>query len=399
MLHFILSRRGTYGSMMTASVLDDLNKRSPVKKKWLVIVFDKFEETFWNNILGHEIQLLYLKRCEELEFTTTVLEQYNGIVIDNPCQFGTDSTVSKFLQSHQSMDLNIIVSTCLGYVGIPTTVKDGIDFLHIYDYNYKIIVKNLSGWNEIRESMRFKLKLDMVSIDMSTNLHTIRKFDKNFLREQYRLRTILKGLYNIPVSVITNFSRIENDFVANSRIVRENPRKYNEPVTYGKTFEKDSFESIERFESFQRTMATLYRMLDDPLNSAPRMRFKVQLNCAKEIYNRNEYIRKIRTTPVSNISFGFDNEDVTYFENIHACDEKKEVDRKEIEGDCVICFTPLINDHINPWAVEGSLYAKKEAGISWCTRGCGNNFHNTCIDTWLLKKKTCPFCRKGMAKY
>lgn len=93
------------------------------------------------------------------------------------------------------------------------------------------------------------------------------------------------------------------------------------------------------------------------------------------------------------------------------------VDRKHIEGDCPICFLPLLEDGL---VVEGDEaddsdddeeeddYDEEEDDVQsrgeelvWCRKRCGNNFHKACIDLWVDtvrdrdngRPPTCPICR------
>lgn len=54
--------------------------------------------------------------------------------------------------------------------------------------------------------------------------------------------------------------------------------------------------------------------------------------------------------------------------------------RKELGGDCPICFTEFEQDE----------------DITYCRAACGNNIHKACFDQWERTKPgkiTCPFCR------
>ncbi|KAF2101076.1 hypothetical protein NA57DRAFT_26498, partial [Rhizodiscina lignyota] len=62
----------------------------------------------------------------------------------------------------------------------------------------------------------------------------------------------------------------------------------------------------------------------------------------------------------------------------------KDGNRKEIDGDCPICFTPF-----EPDGEE----------IVYCKAACGNNIHKGCFEQWAATKQgtsggvTCPLCR------
>ncbi|EMC97308.1 hypothetical protein BAUCODRAFT_33029 [Baudoinia panamericana UAMH 10762] len=61
-------------------------------------------------------------------------------------------------------------------------------------------------------------------------------------------------------------------------------------------------------------------------------------------------------------------------------DVVKDGHRKDIEGDCPICFTEFDDN---------------DATI-WCRAACGNNIHQQCFDRWAKVRAgniTCPFCR------
>lgn len=62
-------------------------------------------------------------------------------------------------------------------------------------------------------------------------------------------------------------------------------------------------------------------------------------------------------------------------------DEKDEVRRQPVEGDCPICFDPL------------------DGAIVFCRAACGVNLHKTCMDAWKHNKNgetlTCPNCRSN----
>mmetsp|Transcript_4516 Transcript_4516/g.8068 ORF Transcript_4516/g.8068 Transcript_4516/m.8068 type:complete len:285 (-) Transcript_4516:189-1043(-) len=67
------------------------------------------------------------------------------------------------------------------------------------------------------------------------------------------------------------------------------------------------------------------------------------------------------------------------------CDcDSKSASRKEIEGDCPICFDPL--------GSNSSL-------LTFCQVACGSNFHRECIQMWTRQpaqreNPTCPACRQ-----
>ncbi|KAK2797096.1 hypothetical protein FQN50_009327 [Emmonsiellopsis sp. PD_5] len=51
------------------------------------------------------------------------------------------------------------------------------------------------------------------------------------------------------------------------------------------------------------------------------------------------------------------------------------VKRREIEGDCKICYLPLIDSN------ESEAYNVLK--VDWCRESCGTNFHGDCLLTWL----------------
>lgn len=60
-------------------------------------------------------------------------------------------------------------------------------------------------------------------------------------------------------------------------------------------------------------------------------------------------------------------------------EDVKDGNRKEISGECPICFMDF---------EEGE-------NIVWCQAACGNNIHKGCFAQWaaMKDKVTCPFCR------
>lgn len=68
-------------------------------------------------------------------------------------------------------------------------------------------------------------------------------------------------------------------------------------------------------------------------------------------------------------------------------ENSKAKSRREVEGDCPICFDPL-----------GSSLAQ----LTYCSRTCGVNFHKACIQMWTRQSSqrgnpTCPACRQPWA--
>ena len=65
-------------------------------------------------------------------------------------------------------------------------------------------------------------------------------------------------------------------------------------------------------------------------------------------------------------------------------DDSKMASRKEVEGDCPICFDPL-GANLNL--------------LTYCKAACGSNFHKGCIQMWTSQPKqrvdpSCPACRQ-----
>lgn len=59
----------------------------------------------------------------------------------------------------------------------------------------------------------------------------------------------------------------------------------------------------------------------------------------------------------------------------------KQCNRREIDGDCAICYEKLQENY----------------DIVWHEFGCGNAIHDKCLKEWFVKGNTesCPHCRKG----
>ncbi|KAI9172247.1 NADPH-dependent alkenal/one oxidoreductase, chloroplastic [Paramyrothecium foliicola] len=56
--------------------------------------------------------------------------------------------------------------------------------------------------------------------------------------------------------------------------------------------------------------------------------------------------------------------------------------RKELEGDCPICYS--------------ELDASSPESITWCQAMCGQNMHQQCLAVWVSQgKRTCPMCRSA----
>lgn len=61
----------------------------------------------------------------------------------------------------------------------------------------------------------------------------------------------------------------------------------------------------------------------------------------------------------------------------------KEKGRKEVDGDCPICFEEM---------------GEAKEALVWCRAACGQNIHKQCFDMWAATKRasgkiTCPYCR------
>ncbi|KAI1809705.1 hypothetical protein GGS20DRAFT_580476 [Poronia punctata] len=80
---------------------------------------------------------------------------------------------------------------------------------------------------------------------------------------------------------------------------------------------------------------------------------------------------------------------VEIFQNAHEHDQEgngkeKDKNRKEIEGDCPICFSPF----------------EETEKVVYCRATCGQNMHKGCFEMWAATKRksagdavTCPMCR------
>ncbi|EEA27198.1 hypothetical protein TMatcc_004523 [Talaromyces marneffei ATCC 18224] len=95
----------------------------------------------------------------------------------------------------------------------------------------------------------------------------------------------------------------------------------------------------------------------------------------------------------------------------------EEITRRDVEGQCSICFLPLQEDESNlenRYASEDSddFSGQDEEGsagshdvqdghedLVWCRGRCGNNFHRECMNSWIEtfenseREPTCPICR------
>ncbi|KAF2161557.1 hypothetical protein M409DRAFT_27955 [Zasmidium cellare ATCC 36951] len=60
-------------------------------------------------------------------------------------------------------------------------------------------------------------------------------------------------------------------------------------------------------------------------------------------------------------------------------EESKDGNRKEVTGECPICFMDFEDND----------------AVLWCRAACGNNIHKDCFNQWasMKAKVTCPFCR------
>ncbi|GAP86696.2 putative swim zinc finger protein [Rosellinia necatrix] len=66
----------------------------------------------------------------------------------------------------------------------------------------------------------------------------------------------------------------------------------------------------------------------------------------------------------------------------------RDPNRKDVEGDCPICFSPFEHD-----GAEGE-------DIVYCRATCGQNMHRECLQMWAATKRqgvavTCPMCRSA----
>lgn len=84
--------------------------------------------------------------------------------------------------------------------------------------------------------------------------------------------------------------------------------------------------------------------------------------------------------------------------------------RRPIEGDCGICYLPLVDDDEDDTHSSDGLVSNSEARSStstrptreplvWCKAQCGHNYHKSCVDPWVTccvdnsRAATCPTCR------
>lgn len=98
-----------------------------------------------------------------------------------------------------------------------------------------------------------------------------------------------------------------------------------------------------------------------------------------------------------------------------------EVTRRHVEGECSICFLPLLDDdsdtpeghevehdddsseHDEEESEDRHEFQNGHEDLVWCRKQCGNNFHRDCMDSWIrsferrfeesARQPTCPICR------
>jgi len=71
--------------------------------------------------------------------------------------------------------------------------------------------------------------------------------------------------------------------------------------------------------------------------------------------------------------------------------ERKRTKRWGKKQECSICMN-TINAKNDEDEQKGSI-----ENLEWTTLGCDHDFHAVCINKWLIKKKTCPNCRKTVS--
>lgn len=86
------------------------------------------------------------------------------------------------------------------------------------------------------------------------------------------------------------------------------------------------------------------------------------------------------------------------------------ITRRPIEGECGICYLPLLNDDEDDTnSSDNSISGSETSGststtstsepLVWCKAQCGNNYHKSCMDPWIKccadnsRAATCPTCR------
>lgn len=383
MFHCILSKRNSGGSTKLASLLHQSND---VNQKTLVINFNSCEMNFWNNILGHDIHVRKwdmhsageLSRDLEILYTDFrsghTPPKYNNIIIDSPnrcfmkCKWFRELTsIPYFANIHIFLLISDVISP---------VIIDNIDFIHMLSCNERMInnVENeFKGQNlEIRSLLESKGRFDTVTINNMTSTIDVQPFDNNFFEEQYELRTILNQVYEIDSRSLSTLdekirSFFENIHERETRVISY--RIYNSPVRHTRKFQRHRGEPRNDFKEFESTMSDLYRELDEL--TLPSDKRRIVLICAMKINERN---MNNHFTFRTNVQYRTLNQSTTV--------ERKEVERRDLVGECVICY--------------GSIESFEETSdVTWCKYGCGNNFHTECIEKWLNTKKTCPLCREG----
>lgn len=74
-----------------------------------------------------------------------------------------------------------------------------------------------------------------------------------------------------------------------------------------------------------------------------------------------------------------------------------EVARRTIEGDCPVCYEPLLAASTTSAAAHDH-----DVAIAWCRFGCGHNFHAACLIKWCdaqahtQRAQSCVLCRASV---
>ncbi|EER44720.1 conserved hypothetical protein [Histoplasma capsulatum var. duboisii H88] len=84
--------------------------------------------------------------------------------------------------------------------------------------------------------------------------------------------------------------------------------------------------------------------------------------------------------------------------------------RMPIKDDCQICQEPLVNERVEASLPSSSHSASshsqalhESSELTYCSRGCGRNFHLDCMNTWIYScintrlPLTCPNCRCNLS--